>query len=68
MSVSVVILTENFNLIGRVPKLITKWMTKFLQRPSNSARKTEEVPMFLRCHVNIIFKGTTSHAIVANKN
>ena len=44
MSVSVVSLKENFNLIGRVPKLITKWMTKFLQRPSNSARKTEEEP------------------------
>ena len=40
------------------------WLTKFLKRPLHSGKKgkekeTEVVDMVLRCHVNIIFKGTT---------
>ena len=63
---SIVNLTEDFDVIGHVPKLMATWLTKFLKRLSNSGkviikgkRVNREVAMVLSCHVNIIFKGTT---------
>ena len=77
-SFSVVNLTENFDVIGYFPKLTATRLTKFLKRPSNSEKVIIKgkrvnrggggVAMVLRCHVNIIFKGTTSYAIGSNKN
>ena len=38
------------------------WLTKFLKRPLHSGKKGKEKEtevLVLRCHVNIVFKGTT---------
>ena len=31
-------LTDQFDVIGHVPKLMATWLTKFLKRPSNSGK------------------------------
>lgn len=35
---SIVNLTEDFDVIGHVPKLMSTWLTKFLKRLSNSGK------------------------------
>jgi len=68
-------LTDQFDVIGHVPKLMATWFTKFLKRPSNSGKtiiKRKRINrgggMVQKCHVNIIFKGLNSRATGLNRN
>ena len=70
-------LTDQYDVIRHVPKLMATCLTKFLKTPSNSGKAIIkgkhvnrgggyglEVPIY----VNIIFKGMTSRATGLNRN
>ena len=55
--------TLTYNVIGHDPKLLARWLMKFLKRCSNYARVINEgryvkLVMVWKCLVNIILKGT----------